>query len=385
MNLFGEDDSPGNETGISQDPLVEGGDGEIRTPRETSDLVGHGETEAALARMIREGKLPHAMIFSGPRGIGKSVMAFRLARSLFCSGESGDLKTGGQDSLYVPESVPAFARVRSGAHPNLLFVGRPFDDKKQKRSDILPVEEARKVAPFMRLTASDGGWRVAIIDDADTMNRNAQNAILKILEEPPEKTIIILVCQRLGAIIPTIVSRSRVFPFKNLTHEQIDHLTRTYLPHLSSEDRDLLSLLSEGSFGKLLELESEDGIEGLNLAGELLAGWPETDWNALHAKASQFSRAGQDAPLSHFLSALLWLFRYMALCKARGIPAAPVLTRKVPCLSGMMEILDLSACTALCDRLDAHIRGARLGNLDKRYIFMGCFTILQDYHATGSY
>ena len=165
----------------------------LPSPREATDLIGHMAVDAMLQGLVNGGAMPHAVIFAGSAGIGKATAAFRLARLLLA-------RPGAADDVA--------RKVASGGHPDLLVVERPHDDRKDRRRDAVDIDSIRRIAPFMHMTASqDGGWRVAIVDDADTMTTQAQNAILKILEEPPSRAVLILVCHRIGGLIPTIRSR----------------------------------------------------------------------------------------------------------------------------------------------------------------------------------
>ena len=151
------------------------------TPRENPDLLGHTSAERELRRLAEAGRLPHAILLSGPRGIGKATLAFRFARFLFAVGSAGD------DGLAADPESSVFRRVASGGHADLLTVERAYDPRRRRlRSDIL-VEDTRAIAGFFRLTSAEEGWRVVIVDGAEEMNRNAANALLKILEEPPRR------------------------------------------------------------------------------------------------------------------------------------------------------------------------------------------------------
>ena len=171
------------------------------TPRENPDLLGHTGAERELRRLAEAGRLPHAILLSGPRGIGKATLAFRFARFLFAIGTAGD------DGLAVDPESGVFRRVASGGHADLLTVERTYDPRRRRlRSDIL-VEDTRAIAGFFRLTSAEEGWRIVIVDGAEEMNRNAANALLKILEEPPRRGLLLLVSHSPGRLLPTVRSR----------------------------------------------------------------------------------------------------------------------------------------------------------------------------------
>ena len=196
-------------------------------PRESDLFLSHTDIEQRLLQMMTAGKMPHGVIFRGQKGIGKATFAYRLARFLFKYGGQGSADAGlfGEaappawpDNMDVARDDPVFRRVASGGHPDFMAL-EPAEGKTG-----LDVDQVRTLIPFLRRTASDGGWRIVIIDDADTMNRNAQNALLKILEEPPANTALILIANNTSAFLPTVRSRCRTFDFKPLDQDSFSQL-----------------------------------------------------------------------------------------------------------------------------------------------------------------
>src|SRR5215831_1043245 len=171
-------------------------------PRENPDLLGHQYTEGELRRLAEGGRLPHALLLTGPRGIGKATLAFRLARFLLA--QPGDRADTG---LAVDPASNAFRRVASGGHADLLTVERAYDPRRRRRRSDIIIDDVREIAGFFRLTAAEEGWRIVIVDGAEEMNRNAANALLKILEEPPQRALLLMVSHSPGQLLPTIRSR----------------------------------------------------------------------------------------------------------------------------------------------------------------------------------
>lgn len=179
----------------------------IQEPVETRQLFGHNEIARQVAAAYREGKLHHALLLVGPQGIGKATFAMHLARHLLAH----------PDPVGAPETfAPAdpdssiFRQVATGAHASVLHLTRPFNDKTKKFATFITVDEIRKVARFLSLRTHDGSYRVVIVDPADDMNRNAANALLKSLEEPPERVVFMLISHAPGGLLPTIRSRCQV-------------------------------------------------------------------------------------------------------------------------------------------------------------------------------
>src|SRR5437879_2215507 len=190
-------------------------------PRANPDLLGHQNAEAELRRLFDSGRMPHALLLSGPRGIGKATLAFRFARFVLAGGAgegSSPLLFAAADNggLAIPPESGTFRRVASGCHADLLTVERAWDPRRRRLRSEIVVDDAREIGAFLRLTPAEGGWRVVVVDGADEMNRNAANAMLKILEEPPRLALLLLVAHSPGRLLPTIRSLCRRLPLAPL-------------------------------------------------------------------------------------------------------------------------------------------------------------------------
>jgi DNA polymerase-3 subunit delta' len=200
----------------------------VPEPAENPILVGHAEAVDMLMQAYRTGKLPHALILAGPVGIGKATLAFHLAYHLLKYPDHRNAP----DRLAAPDPASSlFRQIATGAHPSVLHLTRPFDDKNKRFKTVLAVDEIRKVGQFLSLTAHDGGYRVVIVDAADDMNTNAANALLKNLEEPPKRTLFVLVVHAPGSLLPTIRSRCQTIRLTPLGDgELLSVLDRTEPP-----------------------------------------------------------------------------------------------------------------------------------------------------------
>ncbi len=266
-------------------------------PRRNAALIGHATVEAALAQAARAGRLPHAILIGGPRGIGKATLAFRFARWLLAgsAAESGLFGTSAVTDLAVDPDHPVARRIAASGHGDLLTVERQWDPKRKRLRSEIVAEDARAIADFFHLTSAEGGWRVAIVDGAEEMNRTAANGILKILEEPPRGALLLLVSHAPGRLLPTIRSRCRTVLLQPLAEGEVAHLLAERRPDLSAEDRAALARLAEGSIGRALELA---GLGGLGLHRALiglLSGLPRLDGSALHRLADSVARGEDDA------------------------------------------------------------------------------------------
>ena len=201
---------------------------DVPEPSENPHLVGHAGPAATLASAYRAGKLPHALLFAGQSGIGKATLAFHLAWHLL---EHSEAAAAPPELARPDPASPLFRQIAVGAHPSVLHLTRPANDKGTGFKTVVTVDEIRKVNNFLSLTSHDGGYRIVIVDPADDMNANAANALLKNLEEPPRRTVFILVAHSPGGLLPTIRSRCQIIRFAPLQpHELLSALDAVGVP-----------------------------------------------------------------------------------------------------------------------------------------------------------
>ncbi len=217
-------------------------------PRETYDLLGHTDAERKFIEAKNSGRLHHAWLLTGPPGVGKATIAYRMARALL-----GGISLM-EDSLNIPQSDPVAQRIQARGHGNLFVVNRPWDQKTKKFKQDIPVEAIRSIGGFLQGTAAeDGERRVVIIDTADDLNSNAENALLKMLEEPPKRTIMILLSSSPGRLLPTIRSRCLRVALKPVPKGNI----KDWLKNQGDASPDLIeacAVLSRGGPGKAVAL-----------------------------------------------------------------------------------------------------------------------------------
>ncbi len=252
-------------------------------PRANPELRGHAATEALLAEAMRSGRLHHAWLITGPSGIGKATLAYRFARRLL-AGMPTDA------TLALPPEHPVFRRVAAGTHADLLTVEREWDPKRRKLRGEIVVDDVRRVADFLRLTPAEGGWRVVVLDGAEDMNRNAANALLKMLEEPPPRAVLLLVCSAAGRLLPTIRSRCRRLALAPLDSAEIEGLLAGYMPELDADARGRLATLAEGSVGRALQLAEGGGAAYADMVSGVLDGLDGWTVERAHALADKLGR-----------------------------------------------------------------------------------------------
>jgi DNA polymerase-3 subunit delta' len=216
-------------------------------PRETFTFAGHEAEEEALAEGLRGGRMHHAWLLAGPKGLGKATLAYRVARAAL-----GAKRIGPRPLDVDPEDQIA-RRVAALSHPDLFVLRRGLNERGKPRREIA-VDDARDLGHFFSLAPSEGGMRVAIVDAVDDLNRNAANAILKTLEEPPARSILLLVCHAPGAILPTIRSRCRRLALRPLSDEKVRKA--------SGADAGIVAL-AKGRPGRAIALKAQ----GVDTAG----------------------------------------------------------------------------------------------------------------------
>ena len=217
-------------------------------PRETYDLIGHQAAEHKFLTARQSGRLHHAWLITGGPGIGKSTLAYRMIRSIL--GGQSRLET----SLDIPETDPVAQRIESLGHGDFFLLRKPYDHKLKKLRTEIPVAETRKLPEFFSKRPAEGGWRVCLIDAIDDMNRNSENAILKTLEEPPDRAIMILISHRPGGLLPTIRSRCMTLALREVPTDQIASWLRGKLPDMDPSVLNVAAGLSRGAPGRAFAL-----------------------------------------------------------------------------------------------------------------------------------
>lgn len=260
-------------------------------PRENPNLFGHEQAERTFEAAITSGRLHHAWLIAGAEGIGKATLAYRLARRLL----------NGRGVPNDPRS-PVFRRIARATHADLLTVERAWDDKRKRQRTEIVIEGARDIAGFLRLTPAEGGWRVVVVDGAEHLNRNAANALLKVLEEPPGRAVLLLTCASPGRLLPTIRSRCRRLPLRPLGPADMERALAAVLAEQDASARAALAAAASGSPGRAVLLAEEGGVGIAALVDEVLRAAPSIPLNRAYELADKLARS--DAGYSTFMDLL---------------------------------------------------------------------------------
>jgi len=291
----------------------------LLVPAANPTLLGHEWAEQLVLEAWNSGRMPHAWLIAGPPGIGKATLAYRIARFVLSGG--GLEAAGGlfgaaampPHSLAVDPAERVARMMAAESHPDLKILRREQNDKGEL-SAVIRVSDVREFAGSLRLRSGEGGWRVAIVDEAERMNRNAENALLKILEEPPPKVLIILISNALNAMLPTTRSRCRRLLLKPLGDGLVLELLQRARPEIGDTDAGVLVGLCEGSIGRALTLAAAGGADLYRAVAGLMAALPAgraggVPGEALHALAGAWGRRPKPGEADAFAAGvelLLW-------------------------------------------------------------------------------
>lgn len=266
-------------------------------PAQSRMLLAHETAANILTQNYRNNRLHHAWLLSGPKGIGKATLAFRFAEHLLRNPESAS----------APESLeflddPVHSQVAKGAHPNILVLRKPYDQKTKKFKTRITVDEIRKTASFLQSASAAESWRIVIVDPADDMNASAANALLKILEEPPARTLFFVIAHSPRGLLPTIRSRCQSLTLKPLNEiDLIDVLKHQPIcSDLTEEELVKLAALAKGSVRRALQLTNSNILEIYSGFLELITAKTQ-DIGQLHRLAGMLSPAAKSVEYGLFM------------------------------------------------------------------------------------
>lgn len=357
-------------------------------PRANPDLLGQDAAERTLQQAFATGRAAQAWLLTGPKGIGKATLAFRLARFLFkqtdvCSnpaaGAAGLFGTtpppAAPASLFVDPGEPVFRRVASGGHGDLLTVEPAFDAKRGVRRTEITVEDVRGIGAFLAATAAEGGWRVVIVDPAEAMNRNAANALLKTLEEPPQGAVIALISHAPGLLPATIRSRCRRLALQPLAPPVLTTLLLRYCREVSASEAPALARLACGSIGAALTLAGSDFGRIEAAMRQSFASLPRPAPDAVRTLADAAAEGGGDGfeTVADLLRA--WLAAIVRRCA--GAPTVVSGPADGETVAALAHAAPLERWLEVWDKASETLARAEPANMDRRQIILALFLHLE--------
>ncbi len=348
------------------------------------DLYGHDAAQQMFLDAYNSDRLHHAWLITGPRGIGKASLAYKMARFLLSNppednGLFGDvLPETLPVTLATDELSPVNKIISAGSHGDIIVIERKPNEKTGKMKAEIVVDDVRKLQNFFNKTSTEGGWRIAIIDSADEMNRNAANAVLKALEEPPKNALLILLAHAPGKLLPTITSRCRQLRLNPLPFETVCAILSRHYPDIGPDEIAGYGVLSDGSPGYAINLVEHQGLELYIQLLEILASLPALDVPMAHKLAGSLSLKAAE-PKYILFGELLTAFinrmiRHVCAVQAGDIsPVKPVLTGELDLMLQLGQRIPLDHWAELWEKVTHKMAQV---NLDRKQVILNVLTLL---------
>jgi DNA polymerase III subunit delta' len=330
-------------------------------PRETATLFGHREAETALLNAYKSGRIPHAWLIGGAQGIGKATLAYRMARFVLTYRDPLSDHVQRADTLRVDPNDAVARHIASGAHGSLLTLERTLNDKGVMRT-VITVDETRETISFFGSTAAVEGWRVCIVDTVDELNPNAANALLKILEEPPQQSLFLLISHAPARVLPTIQSRCRKLPLRPLATPDVVRAVAQAVG-TAANDPALLEAAgaSEGSVARAITLLGGDALKLQQRTAALLKTLPQVDPRELHALGDALGTSDRVALAAFVDSIDRWV--------AERLRIDGISNQNLPRLARLAEVWEKVARTA---------RDTQDYNLERKPLVFSVFSMLAE-------
>lgn len=334
-------------------------------PRQQTRLFGHADAARSLASAARSGQLHHAWLISGPKGVGKATLAWHFARALLAHGRAAC-----PDDLDVDPAHQA-ARLLGGlAHPDATVLRRPWDSDNKRFKADLPVDEVRRLKGFFSRHPSLAEVQVAIVDCADDMNVQAQNALLKILEEPPKAAILLLLSHAPGQLLPTIRSRCRTLALRPLPAAAMHEALRHLVPDAPPDQLEVASVLAEGAPGEAAVMITA-GVTGVYRdAAALLETLPRLHHATLHGFADRTVKQLAERTVPQVCSLLSLLMQRHLRCQ---MGTATPLGFEQGVFARMGQAIPAADWSTLWSALQAAGQRAENLNQDKKQFVLNAF------------
>ena len=327
-------------------------------PRATNVLFGHADAEAALLGAYRSGRVPHAFLLVGGKGIGKATLAYRLARFVLAHPDPAAPAVAAASSLAVDPQNAVACRIAAQAQGDLLVLERTLNDKGVLRQQIA-VDDVRRTVSFFGSTAGEGGWRVAIVDAVDELNRSSANALLKVLEEPPQRALLLLVSHSAARVPATLRSRCRMVALRPLVEAEVASAVAAALGRPADDPQVVAAAAAaDGSVARAIVLLDDGALALRQQAIELLNRLPALNPRALHALGDAL--AGTDPqPLAAFIDTVnAWLSQRLD--------------------RDLSEIGRLDRLADAWERVNQAARDAEIFNLERKPLVFSVFGLLAE-------
>lgn len=337
-------------------------------PRERYVFFGHNAAEQELLSAFRQNKMAQAWIIGGPEGIGKATLAWRLARFLSAYPDSSVEAVQNAQSLEITSQHPVARLIHAQAFSEIFLLRREWNEKTKKFFTEIRVDDVRKIIGAFHHSSGLGGWRIAIIDRADDLNRSAANALLKLIEEPPQKSLFLLISNQPGRLLPTLRSRCRKLMLNALSQDEIaatiGSLGKPWA-ELSKDDVSLACQHADGSIREALRLLDSEAIQFHDQIIRILHRLPQIDWMGVHQLAEKVTGRDQEAAYETLIRAVETYLDERVRTRAKDLASA---THLIGYAQAWQEIHKLA-------------QEAEVFNFDKKALTLGIFERLAKAEA----
>ncbi len=340
-------------------------------PRHTAALFGQEDAEATFLDAVAHGRRHHAWLLTGPRGVGKATLAWRMARFLRTEDTGGPGLFGDTPepaTLEISPDHPVARRMAALSDPGTLLLRRAWDPDRKRLKAQITVEEVRKLNSFFGLSATDGGSRVVIVDSADDLNPSAANALLKVLEEPPARAVLLLISHQPARLLPTIRSRCRTLRLAPL--EPTALAAALNQAEIEVPDATALTELASGSAGDALRLITGNGLLIYADILGLLAQAPEMDRQAARRFADAAAARGAEARMALSLRLLDLALVRLARSGAGHPPGADAAPGERDVLTKLANTTEARRWAELQQELSARLGHGMAVNVDASSLIM---------------
>jgi len=336
---------------------------EILRPRENFALFGHAEAEQTLLESYQSGHIPHAWLIGGPPGIGKATLAYRLARFVLAHPDPASAAVQGAASLSVAADNPVARRIAAQAQGDLLVLERTINEQTGKLYTVIRVDDVRRSIGFFGSTAGEGGWRIAIVDAVDDLQREGANALLKVLEEPPARTLLLLISHAPGRELPTIRSRCRRLLLRPLSAEDV---ARAIAASTGRDANDAAvkeaAAAADGSVARALRFLDGPAMALRQRVLDLFAQLPNPDPRAVHALGDALG-GSEPQTLQAFMDLVNgWLSAQLDIDSNRE----------------MRKVTDMAQVAQTWDKVNRAARDVETYNLERKPLVFAVFGLLAE-------